>query len=130
MAYSPLDTARPVVTGTRTAEIDKTRRNIVALRDMIAAIGMAPGFDYSIASGTAEQPTAVNFKRGSEWIVLWLTWGTTGGADGNVTKIVFWYTANAGGSYDGMADDAGKFVLSLAYDAAGNLSTTTWGSTP
>jgi hypothetical protein len=134
MAYDPLDTTKPTTAGspepTRQASIDAIRHNLAALRDALAAGGFVQGFNYEPSGGSAEQPAILYYKRGTEWIKLSLTWGTTGGEAGNVTKIVYQYSANSGGAYDSMADGAGKYVLSLSYDSSGNCTGGTWGSTP
>lgn len=133
MAYDALDITHPVIGGARLTEIDYTRRNLAALRDAIVALGGIPGFNYSYGvagGGTAAQPTEMAFARDPERVYLALTWGTAGGSAGNVTKIAFYYSANAGVNYSPMTDTAGKYVLSLAYDSESNLIATTWGSTP
>jgi len=130
MAYTAFDSTKPVGTQTGTAFATSTRANILALRDAIAAMGSVQGFNYSYTTGTADQPTTILFKRSTEWIKLVLTWGTTGGEAGNVTKAAYYYSSNSGGAYDGMADAAGYYVMTLTYDSNGNLTATTWGSTP
>jgi hypothetical protein len=131
MAYPLLDTAKPdwaTQTGTQLAK--SIRDNMLVMRDYVASMGMLPGWDYSVSGGTAEQPAILYLKNGVEWVQITLTWGTTGGSNGNVTKAVYKYSANSGGAYDNMADSAGKYVLNLTYDAVGNVTATTWGSTP
>ena len=49
-----------------------------------------------------------------------LTWGTTGGAAGNVTQAVYAYSANSGSTYDTVG------TLSITYDTAGYVTGTTW----
>lgn len=129
MTYTALDTSKPTTAQTRQAAVDAIRTNIVAIRDAIVSGGLVQGFNYSVVGGTAEQPAQVFLKRGAEWIRLDLTWGVSGGASGNVTKAAYYYSANSGGAYDAMADLSGNYVITLAYDASGNLITTTWGVT-
>ena len=131
MTYTALDTAKPdwtTQTGTQLAQ--SIRDNVRALRDNLVATGLVPGFDYTPAGGTAEQPAQFFFKRGTEWIRIDVTWGSSGGSDGSPTKLAYYYSSNSGGAYDGMADAAGKYVLSISYDASGNVTATTWGLTP
>lgn len=134
MAYEYLQPTKPTTAGsptpTRQASIDATRQNIVALRDILVALGVVQGFDYSVSGGTAEEPAELYFKKGVEWIKVVLTWGTTGGEDGNVTKAAYYYSSNSGGAYDAMVDDGGEYVLTLTYDSNGNCTGTSWGSTP
>lgn len=130
MAYTALDVTKPTVAQTRQAAVDAARANQAALRDAAITGGLVQGFNYSVLGGTAEQPAQVFLKRGAEWIRLDLTWGVSGGSAGNVTKAAYYYSANSGGAYDPMADVSGNYVSTLAYDASGNLITTTWGATP
>lgn len=134
MAYDPFRSTVPTTAGSptpsRQATIDDARKNMMALRDILVAGGLVQGFDYSVSGGTAEEPANLFYKKGTEWIKLVLTWGTTGGEDGNVTKMALYYSSNSGGVYENMADDAGEFVLTLTYDSNGNCTSTSWGSTP
>jgi hypothetical protein len=131
MAYTAYDGAKPdAATQNGTQFASSTRSNFQALRDYLAAFGALPGFNYSVSGGTAAQPAELYYKRSTEWIKIVLTWGSSGGSDGNVTKAAFYYSSNSGSAYDGMADASGNYVQTLAYDASGNLTTTTWGSTP
>lgn len=134
MAYTPFNSSAPTTGGsptpTRQATIDAIRTNLMALRDVLAAGGFVQGFDYSWSGGTVDEPTNIFYKRGVEWIKVVLTWGTTGGEDGNITKMAFYYSSNSGVGYDNMADDAGEFVLTISYDANGYVNSTSWGSTP
>jgi hypothetical protein len=130
MPYTALNVTVPTVAQTRQAAVDAMRTNIAALRDSIVATGCAQGFNYSVAGGTAEQPAQLFYKRGAEWIRADLTWGATGGELGNVTKAAFYYSSNSGGAYDPMADASGYYVVTVAYDANANPTTSTWGSTP
>lgn len=131
MTYPALDLAKPVWTGTGTALAQDIRNNLQVFRDyLVAANGVLPGFDMSKAGGTAGQPAQVFLKRGTEWIKIDLTWGTTGGSAGAVTKAAYYYSSDSGGAYAGMTDSAGKYVLTLTYDTDGYCTATTWGSTP
>lgn len=133
MAYTALDQSKPTTAQTRQAAVDAIRTNQNALRDAVVALGGVPGFDYiagTAGGGTAEQPSEMMFSRGTERVYIVLTWGTTGGSAGNVTKVAFYYSSDSGALYDPMADLAGKYVLTLTYDANSNLVSTAWGSVP
>lgn len=132
MAWTPFNPAKPVIDGSRLAEIDATRNNLLALRSLLCFGGVVPGFNYNWggAGGTVDKPTQVWYTKGAEWISAVLTWGTSGGADGAVTKAAFYYSSDTGASYAPMADDAGAYVLTLSWTAAGYLNSATWGSTP
>ena len=56
-----------------------------------------------------------------------------------MTKAAYYYAANeshasfpstTNGTYDGMADASGEYVLTITYDADGNVTAATWGATP
>lgn len=130
MTYAAADFSKPTTAQTRQAAIDDIRENLLALRDVLVAAGLLPGWDYSVSGGTADQPAVIYFKRGTEWVRIDLTWGTSGGADGNVTKAAYYYSSNSGGAWDAMADIAGEYVAHLSYDASANLTTLTWDATP
>jgi hypothetical protein len=131
MAYTAYDGAKPdAATQNGTQFAASTRANLQAMRDYLATLGALPGFNYSVSGGSAEQPAELYYKRSTEWIKTVLTWGTTGGESGNVTKAAFYYSSNSGSAYDGMADASGNYVQTLTYDVNGNLTSTTWGATP
>lgn len=139
MAYTALDATKPTTAQTRQAIVDSTRTNLDALRDAIAALGAVQGFAYYPTGGTAEQPTTIYFKRGSECVKVVLTWGSSGGSDGNVTKAAYYFAANethasfptsTNGTYDAMADASGDYVMTIGYDTNGNATSATWGAVP
>lgn len=134
MAYNPFKPTSPTTAGsptpTRQSTIDDTRINLMALRDLLVALGAVQGFDYTPSGGTAAQPASLLFKKGVEWIKADLTWGTTGGEEGAVLKTAYYYSSNSGGVYYPMADEAGEYVITYAYDASGYCTGYTWGSTP
>lgn len=139
MAYTALDVSKPTTAQTRQAAIDSARTDIAAMRDSLVSTGAVQGFNYQNTGGTADQPAILWNKRSAEVVKIVMTWGTTGGEAGNVTKMAFYYAANeshgsfpssTNGTYDNMADLSGNFVMTLAYDSNGNCTSTTWGSTP
>lgn len=141
MAYTAYVSTLPdPATQAGTAFGQRTRDNIRAMRDVIAATGMLQGFDYRYTAGTAEQPTTMYYVRNAsdESIKVVVTWGTAGGEAGNVTKMAFYYASNetglpagaANGTYDAMADAGGYYVCTLSYDSSGNCTQTAWSATP
>ena len=118
MSYTQFDSANPVVGQTRFNAIESMRNNLLALRDM-SLFKMAVGFNFTKVGGTAEQPAQHFFKKGAEWIRNDLTWGATGGAEGNVTLMVRYKSLNSGASYDLIE------TITFTYDANGNLETAT-----
>lgn len=119
MTYQAFDGTKPTTAQTRQAAITSILENGLALRD--ATVLMAfKGWNYSASGGTAAQPQYVYLKSGSEWLRSTLTWGTTGGADGNVTVAVHEYSANGGSSYSTIGTET------MTYDSDGNITATTW----
>lgn len=119
MPYVAFDKSKPDGTANGTNTLTQIRENLAALRDAVVA-GFMKGWNYSVSGGTAEQPQYVFFKNGTDWIRQTLTWGTSGGADGNVTVVVTEFSSNSGSAYDSIG------TLTIAYDASGNVTTTTW----
>jgi acylphosphatase len=136
MAYTAYVSTLPdPATQAGTAFGQRTRDNIRAMRDVIAATGMLQGFDYRYTTGTAENPTTMYYVRNAsdESIKIVVTW-----TSGNVTKMAFYYASNetglpagaANGTYDPMADAGGFYVCTLTYDGSGNCTQTSWSATP
>lgn len=120
MAYALFDPTKPAAaTQAGTAFGQSIIDNFKAIRDSVM-MGNFPGFNMSKTGGTAEQPGVILFTKGTEIVKGTLTWGTTGGEAGNVTVAVYAYSSNSGSSYDTIG------TQTMAYDASGNLTTTTW----
>ena len=120
MPYTQFDGTLPDAgTQAGTAAMQSVRDNLLALRDALA-IGMLPGYNMSVSGGTAEQPAIFWWKKGAEWIKVSVTWGSTGGEAGNPTVCLCEYSANSGGAYVTIGTNT------IAYDAAGNVVSTTW----
>ena len=117
MVYTPFVPDKPVIADNGDIVINNTRENLMALRDAVVA-GALKGWNFS-KTGTAE-PTEILYSKGTERVRLTITWGTTGGADGNPTVVIYAYSANSGGLYDTIGTNT------LAYDSSGNLVTETW----
>jgi hypothetical protein len=137
MAYTAYDSAKPdPATQAGTAFGQSARDNIRAMRDTLAATGLVQGFNYSATGGTAEQPLTLFYRRvaSNECIKVVLTWGTSGGEDGNVKTATYWYASNESGTlpgspvgtYSAMADAGGKYIATMTYDSNGNCTATTW----
>lgn len=131
MAWTPFDPAKPVVSGTRQAELDATRANLLALRAMLAAGGSPYGWNRTQAGADIAKPTSETYANGVLRLRVTYTWGTTGGAAGNVTKEVYEYSDTSGSSYEPLDDESGNYVATYTYDATRPICTTnTWGATP
>lgn len=66
------------------------------------------------------QPPMIKFEKSTEEIQMVITWGTTGGADGNPTQIIYKYSSNSGSTFDTIG------TQTITYDANGNVTGTTW----
>jgi hypothetical protein len=93
----------------------------MALRDSVVA-GALLDWDLTITvgGGSDEEPDEIIYKNGVEWLRLDVTWGTTGGEDGNPTVIVYAYSANSGGVYDTIG------TLTHTYNGNGTCTATVW----
>jgi len=111
----------PVITDDGDLVINDTRNNLMALRDAIVT-GALNNWDLATAdiTGPADEPTQLIYKNGVEWIRLAITWGTTGGDDGNPLVIVYSYSANSGVLYHPLG------TLTMTYDASGNMRSALW----
>lgn len=119
MSYTPFDGTKPVTSDTRQQAFDYILANENALRDMVI-MGSAPGFDFSVSGGTAAQPDIMYAKSGASWLRASITWGTSGGADGNPTVIVYAFSGDSGGAWSTIK------TLTLSWDSDGYLTTGVW----
>ena len=111
---------KPIIADDGDVVINNTRENLMALRDAIVA-GTLLGWDMTPAGGTAEEPATIKYNRTSpnEWIRLTITWGTSGGDDGNPTIIVYaWSDDDA--TYHNMG------TATMTYDSSGNTTDVAW----
>lgn len=120
MAYTAFNNSTPdPATQTPGQCFDSDRQNLHALRDAVVTGAMA-GWDLTPSGGTAEQPTTLKYNRGtSEYLKVALTWGTSGGADGNVTQAVLSYSTDDV-TYDTIGTET------ITYDANGNVTAVAW----
>lgn len=123
MAYNHFTNNKPSGADDGPDVVADIEKNLQALRDMIAASGGLPGWDYAKTDGTgsAEQPQYMTWAYDANVkIRATLTWGTTGGEAGNVTGIVWDYTEDNFSTTDNIG------TQTLAFDANGNPTTITW----
>lgn len=99
-----------------------TNKNGNALRDSVIS-GLMPGWNLAASGGTAEQPSTLTYSKSTERIRASLTWGTTGGESGNVTVVTLEYSSDSGATY---VDLTALNVLTVSYDASGNVTAATW----
>ncbi len=120
MAYTEFDEDGPDgSTGTGATVITTIKNNDNALRDAVVA-GALVGWDLTPSGGTAEQPAVLTWDKGSERVKADLSWGSSGGADGNVTQVILSYSSNNGTDYDTMGTGT------ISYDSNGNFTGQTW----
>lgn len=128
MAYTILDNSNPAVSQAGTAAIPSALANDKALRDAIL-MGQMAGFAFSVSGGTASEPAIMYWKNAttSVWLRATLTWGTTGGENGQLKTIVWDLSINAGSDYT-TAPGGNIGTETLSYDSSGNLTATTIAS--
>lgn len=124
MVYTKFTPDTPVITDTGAEVIDDTRNNLMALRDAIVA-GAMVNWNMAATGGPADgsEPTQLLYSNNSntEAIKLTITWGTTGGEDGNPVTIVYAYSDD-----DFTADDNTIGTWTGTYNSDGNLTAETW----
>lgn len=119
MAYNDFQDAKPVASDNGLVVIDDIRENLMAMRDAVV-MGAMSGWAYSTSGGTNEEPAQVLYTKSTEILRGTLTWGSSGGADGNVTQAVWAYSANSGSTYDTIGTE------SISYNTDGTVSSTSW----
>lgn len=101
MVYTKFNNGKPDIADNGATVIDNTRDNLEALRDAIVAGALVDwNMDINVGVGSAAEPDEIIYKNGTQWIRLDITWGTSGGADGSPTVIVYDYSANSGVLYE------------------------------
>lgn len=99
------------------------RINLNAMRDSIVIQGFV-GWNYTPSGGTADQPAVFLYSKehaSGEWEYIKgeVTWGTSGGEDGNVTQVVYSYST----------DDITYVAMgtkTITYDADGYVTGSSW----
>ena len=76
--------------------------------------GVLDGWDVLASGDEADQPTTLTYTRDGAEVTAELTWGTTGGEDGNVTVVEYSYAA------------AVIATRTITYDVDGNVTTVAW----
>jgi len=126
MAYTQFADNKPVDTDNGPTVVDNTRDNLMALRDMVVT-GAMPGWDFSedhTNSGDSSQPDYLLWSKNdssTEAIKAVLTWGTSGGADGNVTTAVYHYSTD-----DFSSSDETIGTEDITYYDDGSVKTMVW----
>src|SRR5574337_182258 len=119
-SYTAFAPTKPI--GTDTGPNFATSANANDLVNWYAVVqGLMPGYVYSVTVGTgsALQPQFIYAKNGAYWVRFTNTWGTSGGANGNLTQQVVDVSQDTGSTY------ANVCTQTFTYDASGNLSSST-----
>ncbi len=125
MAYEWFDVNKPDIADAGSSVVDEARETVMALRDAVI-MGHIASWDLTIVEGggDAEEPDELKYSDGTggttEWIKAVLTWGTTGGEDGNITVEVWSYSADNESSYDTIG------TRTITYDGSGNVTAEAW----
>jgi len=119
MAYVNFEDAVPTASGTINELCTDTRNNLEAVRDAVV-MGTASGWAFTKAGGTADQPGQIRYTKGTQRIQGLLTWGTAGGADGNVTVAQWQYRPTASSVYEAIGTET------ISYDTDSNVVSTVW----
>ena len=95
MAYNSFTDSQPTASNTVNEFSDYTRENLMALRDAVI-IGAMENWDYAPSGSPLSEPSTVTYSKTdtNEALRGTLTWGTSGGSDGNVTQAVWEYCAD------------------------------------
>lgn len=119
MAYTAFDNSNPSPTQTGTNFANSAKANLLALRDAVVMGAMA-GWACVPSGADLAKPTTIKYNRGtSEYLRLSLTWGTTGGAAGKVTGVVYAYSTD-----DATYDTIG--TRTITYSAEGYFTGASW----
>lgn len=121
--YTPIDLAKPSgATQAGTPHSQSTRDNMIAEAIGIT-VGQLEGYAYSqvVGAGDVMRPDTWYWKSGANWIRSTNTWGTSGGADGNLTQMVIDWSTDNGATW------ASVKTITYTYDASGALTATSNG---
>lgn len=120
-SYTAFDPTKPAGTQTGPAFATSANANDVATWWQIVASGEAPGYVMAASGGTAEQPAIWTWTNGIYIVRSTNTWGSSGGATGNLQTQLFEVSQDTGGSY------ATMYTRTTTFDASGNVTSTTGG---
>lgn len=124
MVYVPFVSDKPVIADDGDIVINNTRENLMALRDAVVA-GALVGWNLTltVGGGSDEEPDEILYSNDSntEALKLDITWGTTGGEDGNPTVIVYHYSTD---DFGGSDETIG--TLTNTYNSNGTLTASVW----
>jgi hypothetical protein len=113
--------------------LDIIRTNISAVH-VATACGISPMWSYTnsvtraeAAGGTAAQPARKYWYRGTgnttKWVKAAIEYTLL-----DITQVAFYYSEDNESTYVPMLDPDRNYVLTLTYDGANNLESTSWGN--
>lgn len=107
--------------------------NSITSEEFLSGSGFLHGWNISVSGGTADQPQYIIWTKGDNKVRLELTWGTSGGAIGNVTRCIVSYSEDNGFSWTihkGTDEDGAGFLtnghFTITYDADGYFVSGVW----
>ncbi len=124
MAYIDFVDDKPIISDDGDVVIDSTRENLMAVRDGVV-MGKFLDWDMTptVGGGSAAEPDSIEWRSGqgagTDRVRATITWGTSGGADGNPTSIIWAFSVN-GTVYDTMGTET------ITYDVNANITGTSW----
>lgn len=100
--------------------LQSVRDNQRVLRDSTILSGGFVGWPMTPSGGSASQPALLTYANSTERVKAALTWGTVGGAAGNVTQTTYSYSSDSGGTWATIG------TKTITYDAWANVTATAW----
>lgn len=119
MAYTKYENNTPIISDDGLEVVDDTRHNLEALRDNIIS-GVMPDWNLDDVGSPADEPHELIWKNGVLWLRAQITWGSSGGTDGNPVTIVYGFSGDSGGGYDTIG------TLTMTYNTGGNMTGSSW----
>ena len=116
-----------------TNEVAVAVANSIQSDEFLSAGNILHGWNVSVSGGTPEQPQYITWSKGTSRVRMELTWGTVGGAAGNVTQCVVSLSEDSGSTWNifkGIDTDGEDLltngIFALSYDSNGNFTTGIW----
>ena len=107
--------------------------NSIQSEEFLSGSGFLHGWDISLSGGTADQPQYIIWSKDVNRVRIELTWGTSGGATGNVIRCVVSYSTNSGFSWTihkGTDENGEAFLtnghFTITYDTNGYFVSGVW----
>jgi len=118
--WPTLDVTKPDATTQTLTQMGQSARDTLTIVRTALAAGTMFGWAETPSGGSEEQPAVMTYAKGVERIRASITWGTTGGATGNPTAILYEYSSDSGSTW------AAAGTMNLSWTASGNSGGITW----